>query len=151
MQQWRPKDLYLPPKQTNYDDNTNWTTGDTSGRMPQKEIKIKRVEKRNEVQVKIGNKETDMFADSGADVSVIPSDMYRKGMGVLVSTDAVLAPYGTKEGLPVKSKFRTTITTKRGAKVNTWVYVVDSKYNVQPLLGDDDATTLGFLIFQPEG
>ena len=72
-------------------------------------------------------------------------------MGTLVPTNDVLKPYGSTEALPVEAKFKTTITTAEGAKEETWVYVVNSKCNILPLLGDDVATALGFLNFKPEG
>ena len=60
--------------------------------------------------------------------------------------------YGSKTPLQVTAKFPTRITTKKGAMKETWVYVVhtDDK-SVQPLMGDTDATDLGFLTFTPEG
>ena len=48
--------------------------------------------------------------------------------------------------MPVAGKFRTRITTPKGAFKETWIYVVDVE-EIEPLMGDLDATDLGFLVF----
>ena len=46
---------------------------DTGAMAPGKEITLRKVEKKNEVRVKVGGMaETNMFADSGADVTIVP-------------------------------------------------------------------------------
>ena len=115
------------------------------------EISIKKVGKKNTVKVRVGNIETEMFADSGTEVSIVPSTWYEKGMGKLQATNDILKGYGASEPLLVEAKFRTKITTKKGASTESWVYVVNSDHKIQPLLGDDDSTALGFLSFRPEG
>ena len=140
---------------SDYDDVTNWEQERSTDRSPKKEIGIRKVGKKNVVRVKVGDVETDMFADSGADVSIVPSTWFQKGMGTLQPTKDILTPYGSEAteeaGLKVEAKFRTLITTKKGARCWCWVYVVNSKQPIQPLLGDDAATELGFLTFKPDG
>ena len=93
-----------------------------------------------------------MYTDSGLDINVCPSTWYKKGMGKLQHSDAVLQPYGAgSDCIHVEAKFKTTITTQRGAKIDTVVYVVNSKHPIEPLMSDEVATELGFLIFRPEG
>ena len=142
--------------QTDYEDPDNWRTSSeeavselTSEKKP---IKIKKVEKKNVVRVKVGQEETDMYTDSGSDVNVVPSTWYKKGMGTLQPSNAVLQPYGAEsDSIRVEAKFQTTITTRRGAKKKTWVYVVNSKHPIEPLMSDTVATELGFLKFLPDG
>ena len=139
-----------------YEDSSNWHHA--SGEVlkgekaePQK-ISIKKVgKKRNTVKVKVGGIDTDMFADSGADVSIVPAHWYESGMGKLQVTDDVLNGYAGKEPIPVTAKFRTTITTSRGASIECWVYIVEGDHNLQPLLGDPESQALGFITFHPEG
>ena len=52
-----------------------------------KEISIKKVLKKNIAQVKVGGVWSEMFTDSGAGESIVPSHWYRKGMGKLQTTD----------------------------------------------------------------
>ena len=77
--------------------------------------------------------------------------MYTKDMGKLVRCNDRLKGYGASEPLPVSAKFRTTLTTQKGAKTEAWVYLVDGDEDMQALLGDEEATALGFLTFSPEG
>lgn len=139
-------------KPQDFADKDNWVSHNDEnikGRIPQ-EIHIKKVEKKNVVKVKVGGVESTMFADSGSDCSVVPSSWYSKDMGKLQTTDDILTGYGDK-ALSVAAKFWTTITTTKGASTDSWVYVVDGDRSLQPLLGDDDATELGFLTFHPDG
>ena len=64
--------------------------------------------------------------------------------------DIQLVGYGSKTPLPVTAKFRTRLTTQKGAIKETWIYIVDVD-GIEPLMGDLDATDLGFLVFNPEG
>ena len=41
--------------------------------------------------------------------------------------------------------------TEKGAQVETWIHLVKADRYFQPLLGDIDATALGFISFKPEG
>ena len=134
-----------------YDDLANWNMEQAS-EGPKTEIEIRQVStKKNVVKVQVGDIETDMFADSGADVSIVPASWYQKEMGTLQPTTDILRPYGADAALPVEARFRTTISTQKGAKAATWVYVVRSEQPIEPLMGDDVATELGFLSFKPEG
>ena len=45
---------------------------------------------------------------------------------------------------------KTTISNQKGAKTETNVYIVDG-FHPEPLLGDEDAEKLGFIIFNREG
>ena len=99
--------------------------------------------KKNVVKVKVGNTDSEMFADSGADLNVAPHTWYQKEMGTLEPCNLTLSPYGTEEQLPVKGKFKTVITTEKGAQVETWIHLVKADGHFQPLLGDIDATALG--------
>ena len=83
-------------------------------------------------------------------MSVAPASWYRKDMGKLQEADLRLLGYGSKTPLPVTAKFRTKITTPKSALKETWIYVVDVD-GIEPLIGDSDATDLGFLMFNPEG
>ena len=144
----------LEKVESDYNDKSNWESETKEENKTTKNMETKKVsKKRNIVQVKVGKVVTDMYMDSGSDVSTMSSKWYRKGMGTLVPTNDILKPYGASEseGLPVEAKFKTTIKTAKGAKEDTWVYVVNSKEDIQPLMGDDVATALGFLTFQPEG
>ena len=140
--------------QSDYDDPANWgtPTKEITECAEDKTITIKKVEKKNVVKVKVGKEETDMYTDSGSDVNVCPSTWYKKGMGKLEPSNAVLQPYGAESDcIPVEARFQTTITTQRGAKKKCWVYVVNSKQPIEPLMSDSVATELGFLKFLPDG
>lgn len=71
--------------------------------------------------------------------------------GKLQATDDVLTGYAGKEPIPVTAKFKTKITTSRGALIECWVYIVEGDHNLQPLLGDPESQALGFITFHPEG
>ena len=117
------------------------------------EIVIKKVDtaRKNIAKVKVGSTETEMFTDSGVKVSVAPTSWYRKSMGKLQEErNMSLIGYGSKDSLPVKAKLRTRITTPKGAYKETWIYLVEIE-GIEPLMGDLDATDLGFLVFNPEG
>ena len=145
--------VVLSEDECDYENPENWGSEEKDKTEAEKKpIAIKKVEKKNVVKVKVGKEETDMYTDSGSDVDVVPSTWYRSGMGKLQPTNAVLQPYGAEaDSIPVEAKFKTTITTKRGAKATTWVYVVNSKQPIEPLMSDRVATALGFLKFLPDG
>ena len=61
-----------------------------------------------------------------------------------MKTSKGFRPYGTAFRLPIKGKAKVTLTAQRGAKITTWVYVVDDPKE-QSLLGEEDATRLGIV------
>ena len=71
-------------------------------------------------------------------------------MGKVVAADTHLRAWGSKTRLDTKGMFRTTLITKKGAKKETWVYIVAGT-KPEPLLGDADAEDLGIIEFNPEG
>ena len=138
-----------------YEDEENWHYKEKDNQRTQEkagEIVVKKVNKskKNIAKVRVGETMTEMFTDSGVKVSVAPASWYRKDMGKLQETDLKLVGYGSDTPLPVSAKFRTSMTTPKGATTETWVYIVDVE-GIEPLMGDDDATNLGFLTFNPEG
>ena len=147
------ENIDMQEETNDYEDKRNWSSeASATDEQQTTEITLKQVtSKKNVVKVKVGERQTDMFADSGADVNVAPTTWYKKEMGTLEPCSLTLSPYGTKEQLPVEGKVKTTITTEKGAQVDTWIYLVKGDKRFQPLLGDIDATALGFLSFKPEG
>ena len=71
-------------------------------------------------------------------------------MGQVEAADTHLRAWGSNTNLDVKGMVRATLTTQRGAKTDTKVYIVDG-FHPEPLLGDKDAESLGFIVFNPEG
>ena len=136
-----------------YDDPLNWEVESSTTESRRNGGTIRAVGKKNVVAVKVGEcEDTEMYTDSGADVSIVPRSWYRSGMGKLQPSDQRLTGYGSTVPLTVIAKFWTTITTKKGACVWAEVFVVDdSEIAIQPLLGDPEATELGFITFKPEG
>ena len=65
-----------------------------------------------------------------------------KGHCKFVKTSKRFQPSGTAYHLPIKGKARVTLTAERGAKFDTWMYVVNDKRE-QSLLGESDAVRLG--------
>ena len=51
-----------------------------------------------------------------------------------------LRAWGAEGNLDVKKMFRMEVTTKKVAKFQSWVYVVEG-HRPEPLLGDNDAHT----------
>ncbi len=139
--------------ESDYNDPHNWKgNGEDTESNNSNSGQIRAVGKKNEVSVKVGDcSDTDMYADSGADVTIVPSTWYKRGMGKLQPCNLRLTGYGSKVPLKITAKVWTTITTKKGAKTQAWVYIVDSDTDIQPLLGDPEATALGFITFQPDG
>ena len=117
-----------------YNNDANWNRSNQPKRRPTTEFTVKKVEKKNTVNVLVGGIATEMFADSGSDVSIVPATWYRKGMGMLEETSHILKPYGagdsSADSPPVKARFRTAITTVKGATTNSWVYVVDTQHPI---------------------
>ena len=113
-------------------DKENWHHQENgailSSNDPLKEIVVKKVntQRKNIARIKVGSIETEMFIDSGVKVSVVPASWYRKEMGKLQEEKNIsLVGYGSKTPLPVTAKFRTRITTPKGAFKETWIYLVD--------------------------
>ena len=134
-----------------YDDPQNWEERTVVESGDKESGAVRAVGKKNVVTVTVGDEETEMYADSGADVSIVPQKWYRKSMGRLQATNLRLSGYGSAVPLTVAARFRAEITTQKGAHTSAWVYVVDSDVDIQPLLGDPEATALGFIEFKPDG
>ena len=88
------------------------------------ELTIKAVGRKNVVAVKVGNVETEMFADSGAEVSIVPSHWYKKEMGKLQPSTETLRGYGASKPLDVKAKFLARITTIFTPNVTSDLYLM---------------------------
>ena len=101
--------------------------------------------------MKIGEVPTEMFTDGGSDATVVPTHFYRKEMGKLHTATETLRGYGASQPLKVKAKFWARITTMKGATTEGWIFIVEGDDTLQPLLGDVEASALGFITFQPEG
>ena len=67
-----------------------------------------------------------------------------------MEADCNLRAWGADTYLDVKGMFKTRLTTKKGAKKDTVVYVVGGT-RPEPLLGDADAEDLGIIVFKAEG
>ena len=67
-----------------------------------------------------------------------------------VKTSKRFRSYGTADHLPIRGKAQVTLTAKKGAHIDTYVYIVDDKRG-QSLLGESDAIRLGIVTFNPEG
>ena len=57
---------------------------------------------------------------------------------------------GKQNNLDVKGMVMTNIQTMKGATIGTKIYIVDG-FRPEPLLGDNDAQSLGFITFYIEG
>ena len=110
----------------------------------------KKKKKSKHVQVTIGTKPFSLFADTGSEYTIIPPSSYQESMGEVVAADTHLRAWGSETNLKVCGMVNSTITTKKGAKVDTKVYIVDG-FHPEPLLGDADAEALGFITFNEEG
>ena len=73
-----------------------------------------------------------------------------KGDCKFVKTLKRFRPYGTKYNSPIKGKARVTLTAEKGAKIDTWVYVVNDKRE-QSLLGESDAVRIGIVELDLKG
>ena len=67
-----------------------------------------------------------------------------------VKTSKRFQPFGTAHKLPIRGKAKVNITSQRGAKIKTYVYILDDERE-QSLLGKDDATRLGIIKLEPHG
>ena len=102
------------------------------------------------VNVNMGNVDVTLFCDTGSRYTILPPEQYRDSMGDIVPAKCHLRAWGSEKYLDTKGMFQTTIECERGAKVQTWVYVVGGT-RPEPLLGDNDAENLGIITFDPRG
>jgi hypothetical protein len=102
------------------------------------------------VSVRLGGHRVRLFADTGCRYSIISPDMYKERMGVIVPARRALRAWGADTDLNVKGMFKTEVSTERGARSTTWVYVVEG-HRPEPLLGEKDAEALGIIVFHAEG
>ena len=144
------KDIRSVTLEYDYYDPTNWADESQTESRWQKEVVVSK-NKKYIVKVKIGEVETEMFTDGGSDASVVPASFYRREMGKLHRATETLRGYGASQPLNVKAKFYASITTQKGATTKGWIFVVEGEEDLQPLLGDIEASELGFITFQPEG
>ena len=91
-----------------------------------------------------------MYIDSGVKYTVIPPEKYNDSMGRIEEPDINFRAWGAENLLRTKGMVRTELTTKRGAKKNAKVYIVEG-FNAEALLGYDDAAELGFITIRQEG
>ena len=91
-----------------------------------------------------------LFSDTGSMFTIIMPELYKDSMGKLVEADCNLRAWGADTYLDVTGIFKTRLTTKKGAKKDTVVYVVGGT-RPEPLLGDADAEDLGIIVFKAEG
>ena len=109
-----------------------------------------KVKKPRWVKMKVGGVEMDLFSDTGSRFTIIIPELYRDSMGKLEEADCNLRAWGADTYLDVKGMFRTRLTTKKGARKDTVVYVVGGT-RPKPLLGDTDAENLCIIVFRAEG
>ena len=67
-----------------------------------------------------------------------------------IKTSKLFRPYGTKYHLPITGRTYITINAEYGAKINTWVYVVNY-YKESSLLDELDAVSLGIVTINLKG
>ena len=102
------------------------------------------------VSVDIGGSLHRLQTDTGSDYTIIPPSSYSENMGEVVPADTNLRAWGSESNLKVCGMVNTLITTKKGARVRTNVYIVDG-FLPEPVLGDREAERLGFVTFNKEG
>jgi len=102
------------------------------------------------VRLTMGGNQVRLFCDTGSKLTIIPPSLYRPTMGKVVAANCHLRSWGSDSLLATMGMFHTTLVTARGARKETWVYVVDGT-KPEPLLGDTDAMALGIVPFHPEG
>jgi hypothetical protein len=84
-----------------YDDPQNWEERTVVESGDKESGAVRAVGKKNVVTVTVGDEETEMYADSGADVSIVPQKWYRKSMGRLQATNLCLSGYGSAVPLTI--------------------------------------------------
>ena len=102
------------------------------------------------VTITMGDRKMNLFSDTGSRYTIIPPEFYHHNMGKLLKSDTTLRAWGSKYSPDVRGKFHTTLVTKKGARKDTWVYVV-AGYRPEALLGDVDAEDLGIISFHRQG
>lgn len=102
------------------------------------------------VKVRIGGVPMTLFTDTGSDFTIIPPKSYKKQMGKVEAADTHLRAWGSKSNLDVKGMIKSTLATEKGATTNTKIFIVDG-FHPEPLLGDQDAESLGYITFNKEG
>ena len=71
-------------------------------------------------------------------------------MGPIKPTSTRFRPYGTHHHLSVLGQVSTTLVAESGAQHKTTVFIIEG-HQIEPLLGDADAKSLGILCINPEG
>ena len=102
------------------------------------------------VKVYMGGVSVELYCDTGSRMTIIPPNLYEDKMGKVVPADCNLRAWGSASYLDTKGMFRTTLVTERGAKTDSWIYIVAGT-RPEPLLGDQDAEHLGIIQFNPKG
>ena len=103
-------------------------------------------------RIKMNGKEVELTVDSGVKRNLINWQDWQKieSTTSATRTDRRFTPYGMREELPVRVKAAVTLKATNGAKVDTEVFIVESR-EVDSLLGRDDALRLGIIKLCPEG
>ena len=103
------------------------------------------------VPISVGEDEPmSMYIDSGVKHTVIPPEKYTDSMGKMEEPDINFRAWGAKHLLRTVGMVQTELTTRRGARKKTKIYIVDG-FNAEPLLGYEDAEELGFITISQEG
>jgi hypothetical protein len=76
------------------------------------------------VTVNMGGEETELYCDTGSNITIITPQMYKQSMGKIVAAKSRLRAWGSSEFLDTKGMFKTNLTMPSGATKRTWVYVV---------------------------
>ena len=80
------------------------------------------------VDVKIGGKTLNLFADTGSEFTIITPDQYNQSMGPMNPPDIRLRTWGATDILDVKGVLETTIQNGRGACINSKIYIVEGHH-----------------------
>ena len=102
------------------------------------------------VKADMGGEELDLYWDTGSNITIITSAMYRQSMGKVVVAKSYLRAWGSDDYRDTKGMFKTTLTTSSSVTKRTWVYVVVGA-RLEPLLGNHDVQDLEIISFHPEG
>ena len=82
-------------------------------------------------------------------INIVMWNLLRK-RSKLVKTSKLFRPYGTQSHLPIIGQALVELQAENGAKIKTWVYVVNDKQE-QCLLGSNDAERLGIVTINLKG
>lgn len=107
-------------------------------------------QKSKRVSLEMGRVKVQLYCDTGSRLTIIPPALYRDCMGQVVPAKCHLRAWGSDTYLDTKGMFKTTLVTPRGARTTTWVYIVAGT-RPEPLLGDQDAESLGIIKYNPKG